>query len=98
MIAHLLLLAFKQECEQISDEHKMIAEHEKTNTTGNIQNDSDGGVKSKTTRIYVRGLISMLGEGSQKYWKIGVHWLTVLNKSLLKAFDVNIALNLACYK
>jgi hypothetical protein len=97
MIAYLLLLAFKQECEQISDEHKVIAECEKMYTIDNIQNDSHNGVKTNTGRIYVRGLVSMLGEGLQKYWKIGIHWLTVLKKLLLKIFDVNIALNLAQY-
>ena len=98
MIAHLLLLAFKQECEQISDEHKVIAECKKTYTTDNIQNHSHSGIKSNTGRIYVRGLVSMLGEGLQKYWKIGIHWLTVLKKSLSKIFDVNIVLNLSKYK
>lgn len=97
MIAYLLLLAFKQECEQISDEHKVIAECEKMYTIDNIQNDSHNGVKTNTGRIYVRGLVSMLGEGLQKYWKIGIHWLTVLKKLLLKIFDVNIALNLSQY-
>ena len=98
MIAHLLLLAFKQECKQISDEHKVIAECEKTYKIANIQNHSRNGVKTNAGRIYVRGLVSMLGEGLQKYWKIGIHWLTVLKKSLLKTFDVNIALNLSLYK
>ena len=98
MIAHLLLLAFKQKCEQIGDEHKVVVECEKTYTTDNIQNDSHNGVKANAGRIYVRGLVSMLGEGLQKYWKIGIHWLTVLKKSLLKTFDVNIALNLSHYK
>ena len=100
MIAHLLLLAFKQECEQISDERAVIAESEKMNTDTiiNIQNDSYGVNKSNTGRSYVRGLVSLLGEGLQKFWKIGIHWLKVLKNSLLKTFDVNIAVNLAHYK
>jgi len=40
----------------------------------------------------------MLGEGLQQYWKIGLHWLTVLKKSMLKIFDANIALTLSHYK
>jgi len=98
MIAHLLLLAFKQECEQINDEHKVIAECEKTYKIDNIQNDLHNGIKINTGRVYVRGLVSMLGEGLHKYWKIGIHWLTVVKRSLSKIFDVNIALNLSQYK
>ena len=93
MIAHLLLLAFKQECEQIRNEHKLVADCEIT-PAGNIQIDLHNGIKTNTGRIYVKGLVSMLGEGLQRYWKIGLHWLTVLKKSLLKIFDVNITLNL----
>ena len=95
MIAHLLLLAFKQKCEQISDEHQVNTEREKT--IDNPQTDSHNGVKTNTGRIYVRGLVSMLGEGLKKYWKIGLHWLTVLRKLLTKPFEVNIALKLSRY-
>ena len=97
MIARLLLLAFKQECEQIRNEHKLVADCEIT-PAGNIQIDLHSGIKTNTGRIYVKGLVSMLGEGLQQYWKIGLHWLTVLKKSLLKIFDVNIALTLSHYK
>ena len=98
MIAHLLLLAFKQECEQISDEHKADSKCEKTYTMDNIQNNSDHGLKTNTGRIYVRGLVSMLGEGLQQYWKIGLHWLVALRKSLLKPFNAKMALILSNYK
>ena len=98
MIAHLLLLAFKQECEQISDKHKLDVDCKTANTTDNIQNDSHNGVKTNTGRIYVRGLVSMLGESLQKYWKMGIHWLTVLKKSLTSIFDTNFAINIAQYR
>lgn len=98
MIAHLLLLAFKQECEQINNEHKMNTKCEITYTINNIKDDSQNDVKTNAGRVYVRGLVSMLGEGLKKYWKIGLHWLTVLRKSLSKNFDVTIALKLASYR
>jgi len=98
MIAHLLLLAFKQECEQISDEHKLAANCEIAHTIEDIQSVSPSSLKTGTGRIYVRGLVSMLGEGLHKYWKIGLHWLTVLKKTLFKPFDVKIALILSSYK
>ena len=91
MIAHLLLLAFKQECEQISDQNKLLLGCKAIDTVANIQSYSNNRIKSNTGRIYVRGLVSMLGEGLQKYWKIGIHWLTVLKKSLTKTFDTNFA-------
>lgn len=97
MIAHLLLLAFKQECEKIDNEHKMNNSCEVTHTV-NTKGDSQNGVSTNTGSVYVRGLVSMLGEGLKKYWKIGLHWLTVLKKLLSKIFDVNIALKLASYK
>ena len=98
MIAHLLLLAFKQECERTSDEHKLLVDCEITNTIENIQVGPRNDIKTNKGRTYVKGLVSMLGEGLQKYWKIGLHWLTVLIKSLLKTFDINIVLTLSLYK
>jgi hypothetical protein len=70
--------------------------HEKGNIQIGIASNSE--IKTNTGRTYVKGLVSMLGEGLQKYWKIGLHWLTVLRKSLLKTFDVNLALTLSLYK
>jgi hypothetical protein len=98
MIAHLLLLAFKQECEKISDENKLVADCKAVNEIDNMQSNSNKGIKTNAGRIYVRGLVSMLGEGLQKYWKIGIHWLTVLKKSLTKTFDRNFAVNIAQYR
>jgi hypothetical protein len=98
MIADLLLLAFKQECERINNEHKMNTKCGMTVELDHINDDSQNAVKTNTGRVYVRGLVSMLGEGLKKYWKIGLHWLTVLKEFLAKTFDVNIALKLASYK
>ena len=69
MIAHLLLLAFKQECERTSDEHKLLADCEITHEKGNIQIGiaSNNEIKTNTGRTYVKGLVSMLGESLQKY-------------------------------
>jgi len=88
MIAHLLLLLFKQECEIINDNNQVNQNNSKLDELHNC-------VKSNTRRPYVRGLVSMLGKGLQKYWKIGLHWLKALRNSLLKMFDINIAIELA---
>ena len=90
MIAYLLLLSFKQECHKISDEHEVNEESkavEKPNTVTNKAN----------VRPYVQGLVTFLGEGLGKYWKIGLHWLRVLKNSLLKLFDNEVARELSRY-
>ena len=58
MIAHLLLLAFKQERERTSDEHKLLSDCEITNAIGNIQIGSRNDIKTNTGRTYVKGLVS----------------------------------------
>ena len=42
-------------------------------------------------RQYVCGLVSMLGERLQRYWKISIHWLIAVKYFLSKPFTVNIA-------
>ena len=90
MIAYLLISAFKQECHKISDEYEVNDEPE-TNEVPNT------GSYKKPVRPYVRGLVTLLGEGLIKYWKIGLHQLRVLKNSLLKPFDENIAITLSRY-
>ena len=97
MIVHTLLLAFKQECEQISDEHKEAAT-DRPYTKNSIEKGLHQDASTKTGRIYVRGLVTMLGDKLRKYWKIGIHWLTVLRRWLLKPFDANTALQLSQLK
>jgi len=88
MIASILLLLFKQECEIINDRCKTVDKNKNMNTLHNC-------MKSNTGKPYVRGLVSMLGKGLQKYWKTGLHWLKVLKNSLLKKFDTDIAIELS---
>lgn len=97
MIVHTLLLALKQECEQISDEHKEAAA-DLPCTKNSINKGLHKDANTKTGRIYVRGLVTMLGDKLVKYWKIGIHWLTVLRRWLLKPFDANTALKLSQFK
>ena len=90
MIAYLLILAFKQECHKISDEHE-------SRDVSDVDEKPDAFVNKKPVRPYVRGLVTLLGVGLKMYWKIGLHWLRVLQNSLLKPFDYNIAITLARY-
>ncbi len=90
MTAYLLISAFKQECHKISDEHKSRDDSESVEKPDNRMN-------KRPVRPYVRGLVTLLGEGLKKYWKIGLHQLRVLKNFLLKPFDDNIAITLSRY-
>jgi len=90
MIAYLLLMAFKQECHKISDKHEIPEDSEPDAKPANF-------VNKKPVRPYVKGLVTLLGQGLKKYWKIGLHWLIALKNFLLKTFDDNIAMTLARY-
>ena len=59
MIAYLLILAFKQECHKISDEYEVYDDSE-TDEKPNVS------VNIKPVRTYVRGLVTLLGEGLKK--------------------------------
>ena len=97
MIGYLLLMAFKQKCEKISDAGEEDNKSDDASEVDNEKNGFENFAKSRSGRHYVRGLVSMLGEGLKKYWKIGLHWLKALQNFLLKTFDENIAILLARY-
>lgn len=82
MIAHLLLLAFKQQCAVIDDNNKN-AEKERVSDTCY---DTHSSINSVTGRQYVCGLVTLLGKGLQKYWKMSLHWLTTVKNLLLEPF------------
>ncbi len=98
MIAHTLLLSFKQECEQISDEHKGVDMDQIPTKNDMNCKSSNKDISPKSGRIYVKGLVTMLGERVRKYWKIGIHWLTVLRNWLFKPFCENMAVELSRIK
>ena len=93
MIAYLLLLSFKQECEipQIPGSENISIEEEDQATCSNSDNNPQSG------RFYVRGLVSLLGGRLKRYWRIGVHWLIAVKNYLLETFNDNIVQNLAAY-
>ncbi|CAN2047296.1 transposase [Candidatus Magnetomoraceae bacterium gMMP-13] len=79
LIAYLLLLSFKQQCVL-------------TEKTDNEVNDelSYSPLQPKSDKHYKCGLVSLLGERLQKYWKIGIHWLTTIQNLLMEAFTPKI--------
>lgn len=92
MIAYLLLLSFKQECEisQTPDSENIVEEGHQATCSNSDNNPQPG-------RFYVRGLVSLLGGKLKKYWRMGVHWLIAVKNYLLEIFNDNIIQNLAGY-
>lgn len=84
MIAHLLLMHFKQNCET-------IAGSESRRNSSSLSRSSNGG------RYYVCGLVSILGEKLKKSWKIGLHWMIALRNSLFVKFDDNVIASLLSF-
>ena len=89
MIGYLLLLSFKQKCEIINERNQPKEGSEEKNQNTDIPNNLDYDSNPKTERQYVCGLVSLLGKGLRKYWKIGIHWLTAVRNSLLKPFTLS---------
>ncbi len=90
MISYLLLLHFKQRCSP--------AEEEKTDGVAMSNNEHDdkreedaSTKKSHSSMHYVCGIVTLLGERVQKYWKMGIHWLITVRNSLLKPFTPDLS-------
>ena len=77
MIGYLLLLSFKQS--GLEDKEKNRDEEKSS-----LDNDVESCCR------YKRGLVSLLGERLQKYWKIGIHWLTAVRNLLLEPLTADI--------
>lgn len=100
MIAYLLLLKFKQECEIINETEKIdsgqlptpIADKVDSGTlsaqvTGNgIKNEENYPENPKAVRNYACGLVTLLGDRLKKFWKLGIHWLTTVRNLLIAPF------------
>ena len=78
MIAHLLILKFKQQCRPPEDStsKKLPEKEDETASPETSRN------KAADLRFYVCGLISLLGEKLKKTWKISARWLIALKNSL----------------
>ncbi len=96
MIGYLILLSFKQESIEVSDVYYGT-------TIGKAQSNEEAEEEStdknhhSSQRLYVQGLVSLLGSKLKKYWKISIHWLIVLKNKLLEKFDPKIAQTLSSY-
>ena len=96
MIGYLILLSFKQQSIEVSDAYSGT-------TIGKVQSNEEAEEEStdknhhSSQRLYVQGLVSLLGSKLKKYWKISIHWLIVLKNKLLEKFDPKIAQTLSSY-
>ncbi len=91
MIAYLLMLSFKQECNLKQDNIERTSENNLEKIKDIKASDKSSSCnKQKSISEYRCGLVSLLGERLQKYWKIGIHWLTTVRNLLFKPFTPEI--------
>ncbi len=91
MIAHLLTLHFKQECQPPTDSGTKALSKEE----GSPSFDPASQENPEEKKSYVCGLVSLLGEKQKKNWKIGIGWLHGLKNKLAEKMNENIILTLA---
>ena len=96
MIGYLLLLSFKQKCQTIYESNQPEQRPEKKDTHSNGELDYD--INPNAERQYVCGLVSLLGQGLRKYWKIGIHWLATVRNCLLKPFTLDTVRTIVMYQ
>ncbi len=99
MIAYLLLLAFKQDCQQTAEPEPLNQRHESQTSEAVEQSDEpqSESVDKKSSDILGSTVIhdayefmTLLGERLEKYWKIGIHCLTAIRNLLLAPFTPKI--------
>lgn len=86
LIAYVLLLHFKQDCEM---QKKMAINEE------NHQKDKGGSLRrqQQQSRIpAVCGMVSILNNNLKNCWKLGIHWLTAVKNALFKPHNSEVAL------
>jgi len=96
MIGYLILLSFKQESIEVSDAYYGTT-IDKAQSKEEPEEESTDKNHHSSQRLYVQGLVSLLGSKLKKYWKISIHWLIVLKNKLLEKFDPKIAQTLSSY-
>lgn len=103
MISYLLLLSFKQECASIGNYECVPAKTVKElplnveKVDGNL-NELKCTQYPKSGRQYVCGLVTLLGDGLKKYWKMSLHWLVALKNFLNEPFCLGVVKKLAVYQ
>lgn len=83
MIAYILLIHFKQIC--------VSSRERESETEKNAQNSAR---RPQQGRIYACGLVSLLGGGLKKFWKINLSWLISMKNFLAEPFSGGIIENL----
>ncbi len=85
MISYLLLLAFKQKWELLEESTNKQIINVENESSENYQIISD--TKIYLSSQYACGLVSLVGEKLQRYWKIGIHWLTTVRNLFMDLFN-----------
>jgi len=90
MIAYLLLLSFKQRCNLLQEESIKESKEEYIYNEDSAKNSDSVLHEQRSFNNNVCGLVSLLGKRLQKYWKIGIHWLTTVRNLLFEPFTPEI--------
>ena len=94
MIAHLLVLRFKQECQSPPADSGSMELPEKEVESASSETFQE---ETKDGRFYVRGLVSLLGDKLKKTWRISIQWLIALKNILATTMNSNSMIVLAKY-
>ncbi len=87
LIGYLLLISFKQECEAIHELYEYFESIDQPPEDPMVRVSREIELPE---RPYVQGLVTKLGKNLQRYWKIGLHWLTSIKNLLGTPFSVDI--------
>jgi len=90
MIAYLLLLSFKQKCNLLQEENIKKSKEKDIYNEDSAKNSDVILHEQRSFNDNVCGLVSLLGKRLQKYWKIGIHWLTTVRNLLFAPFTPEI--------
>ena len=82
LIAYLLLLYFKQDCEIQDNDSSDSPEYDEQRSENAPQTARCGLPESRIPPAC--GVVSLLGASLKRYWKMGIHWLTTVRNLLLQ--------------
>ncbi len=88
LIAYLLLLHFKQDCEIQNNIALGEAESNELPSKGALKTVGSNLPESRIPPAC--GVVSLLGGKLKRYWKMGIHWLTSVRNLLFQPFTANI--------
>lgn len=88
MIVYLLLLRFKQDIHDQSNEESCLIENQDAKIKDHLESEAGERRKETPSRTPACGIVTLLGEKLKGIWKIGIHWLKALRNQLTSPLDI----------